>query len=250
MAVGIYFTLMDFGLEASLAVLRAAARAGASLLEVGLPFSDPLLDGPVIQAGHRRALEGGEIPWADICDAVGEVRRTCGAARVSVMTASQLLYDPIRAARLPPVDGILVTDIAWDRPSPVLLTSPRVWFLSQGVVLAAPLPPPPQPISMVYLTRVQGITGADQAAADTTAQAVRRVRSQTPVDVWLGFGASSRADLVAADAAGATGVVIGSAFVSAMERCARDLGDGTPAAVRARVLAEAAGAWVDDLVRA
>jgi tryptophan synthase alpha chain len=70
MRVGIYFTLGDFGLDGSLGILQAAARAGAGLLEVGLPFSDPLLDGPVIQAGHQRALAGGEIPWDDVCAAV------------------------------------------------------------------------------------------------------------------------------------------------------------------------------------
>ena len=249
MRVGIYLTLGDFGMQASLGILQAAARAGAGLLEVGLPFSDPLLDGPVIQASHQRALAGGELPWAEICAAIAEVRRTCPGALVSVMTASQLLYDPVRAARLPPVDGILVTDIAWDRPSPVYLASPRVWFLSQAVVLADPFPPPPEPVSLVYLTRVQGITGAGQQASGTTAEAVRRVRERTPAGLWLGFGASTRADLDAAAADGADGVVVGSAFVAELARCDALIPAGTPATQRARVLADAAGEWVDRLAR-
>ena len=249
MGVGIYLTLGDFGLPASLAILQAAARAGAGLLEVGLPFSDPLLDGPVIQASHQRALAAGEVPWERTCEAVAEVRRTCGDALVSVMTSSQLLYDPARARLLPPVDGILVTDIAWDRPSPVHLASPRVWFLSQAVVLADPFPAPPEPVSLVYLTRVQGITGAGQQASGTTADAVRRVRQRTPAGLWLGFGASTRADLDAAAADGADGVVVGSAFVAELARRDAAMPAGTDPAARSRVLAETAGEWVDRLVR-
>ena len=165
------------------------------------------------------------------------------------MTASQLLYDPVRAGRLPQVDGILVTDIAWDRPSPVRLTSPRVWFLSQAVVMQDSFAMPPEPVSLVYLTRVQGITGADQRASGTTAEAVRRVRERTGAGLWLGFGASTREDIQAAAGDGADGVVIGSAFVAEMSRRGGAISAEAPAGERVRVLSEAAGEWVDRLVR-
>jgi len=203
-----------------------------------------------VRAGHERALAGGDLPWSDLCGAVAELKRTCPGARVSVMTSSQLIYTAERAALLPPVDGILVTDIAWDQPSRVPLSSPRVWFLSQGVVRSDDFPPPPEPISMVYLTRVQGVTGAGQRAAGTTAEAIARIRARTDVDVWLGFGVTSRADLDEAAAFGADGAVVGSAFVDALARQADAFPPGLSAAARKRALADAAGAWVERLVHA
>ncbi|MCA2961181.1 MAG: tryptophan synthase subunit alpha [Silvanigrellales bacterium] len=242
MRVGIYHTLGDGlhtkedALAASVDILEGAAEGGAALLEIGLPFSDPLLDGPVIQASHGRALAQGAHSWKDLCKAISEIRKRCPETLLSVMTSAQLLYTPERRAALPKVDGLLVTDVEAQAECPFPLPSPRVWFLSQDVAQRETLAAPREDISMVYLTRLQGVTGEGQKAAPETQQAVNRIRTVLGpnIPIWLGFGISSRADVLEAQDFGVDGVVIGSAFVRALA-----------AAAPARdALKAAAAAWV------
>ena len=258
--LGIYFTLGDFGLAESVAVLKGAARGGAALLEVGLPFSDPLLDGPVIQASHNRALQHGALEWADVVAAVQDLKNTNthlvkGAeqfatvpVQISLMTSAQLLYCEERTHKLPLVDGFLVTDIAHNRASPVPLPSPRVWFLSQDVALHKSFASPPENISMVYLTRVQGITGANQEAADTTAAAIASIQQKTKAPVWLGFGISNSADLIQCHEQGAQGAIVGSAFVKAIELAAQFIPAGAQTESRCKILGAEAEKWVKELL--
>ena len=222
MKLGIYYTLGDLGLAESVAILKGATKGGAVLLEVGLPFSDPLLDGPVIQQSHFRALSTQEIRWKNICDALKELTSIPGI-QVSVMTSSQLLYDATRRAQLPKVDGLLVTDLPHSKKSPFPLPSPRVWFLSQDVVLGPKFSKPNEILSMVYLARLQGVTGAGQAAASTTAAALQKIRSVTNAPIWLGFGISTRDDLQEIKSMGADGAIVGSAFVKAVNEYAASL---------------------------
>jgi tryptophan synthase alpha chain len=250
MKLGIYYTLGDGGIETSLAILTAAAKAGATLLEVGLPFSDPLLDGPAIQASHHRALAQGEFSWNTLCGAVERLRREVPSGTfLSLMTSSQLLYDAQRSKQLPPVDGVLVTDVAWENPCPLTLNAPRVWFLSQQVALGERFSEPPEPISMVYLTRVQGITGADQTAAQTTAAAIARVKERTSAPLWLGFGLSTADDLRECARMGADGGIVGSAFVAAVAEEARRLAAaGESEEGKSAALAQFAHAWVRQIL--
>lgn len=250
MKLGIYFTLGDFGLAESVAILSAAAQAGASLLEVGLPFSDPLLDGPVIQASHTRALSNGELPWNKVCAGLAALAalRTTNGLQISVMASSQLFYDAKRSSMLPAVDGLLVTDIAYGAISPVVLPSPRVWFLSQDVALSPDFKAPPEEISMVYLTRLQGVTGAGQLSLETTREAIKRVQGHTKAPVWLGFGISTKQDLAECAAFGADGAIIGSAFVSAMLHAENLLPKGTDADIRIETLRAKAHSWVSAII--
>jgi tryptophan synthase alpha subunit len=267
MKLGLYWTLGDHGLERSLCILTAAARAGADLLEVGLPFSDPLLDGPVIQASHTRALAAGEFAWGDVCQALTTLKKSLEhvadvqntkRTQISLMASCQLFYEPQRAQTLPSVDGILLTDIAWNQPSPFALGSPRVWFLSQNVVLTASaknsnsvnsapnndvfIERAPEDISMIYLTRLQGLTGAGQNAAQTTAQAIAAVRRISQAPLWLGFGVSNRAEVEECARWGADGAVVGSAFVSAVHQFLEQNTNCTHAALERFV-----ENWVTDL---
>lgn len=249
MKLGIYFTLGDLGLEESLAILLGAARGGASLLEVGLPFSDPLLDGPVVQASHVRALAAQELPWSGICAALSSLKKAAPDVQISLMMSAQLLYVPARADALPDVDGLLLTDIAHSRASPMPLPSPRVWFLSQDVVMKPTFAAPPENISMVYLTRVQGVTGAGQKAAQGTAEAIARIKAVTDKPVWLGFGISSKADLLETRNQGADGGIIGSAFVKDMSAGERGLEASLSPPERSKLLGMMAEKWVRALAR-
>jgi tryptophan synthase alpha chain len=220
MKLGIYYTLGDCGLEQSALILEAAMAGGASLIEVGLPFSDPLLDGPVIQQSHTRALKNGEYPWQDICVYLKRLVESASKtnAQVSIMTSIQLLFGDSNRLALPLVDGILVTDIKATLPSPVSLTSPRVWFVSGELACKKDLTlPAPDTFSMIYLTRVQGVTGASQKEDPITAKAIANLKNLTDLPIWLGFGISTVQDVTLAHKQGAQGAIIGSAFVSAVQ---------------------------------
>jgi tryptophan synthase alpha chain len=218
MKVGIYHTWGDGGHQGSLEVLVGAAEAGAKLLEVGLPFSDPLLDGPVIQASHTRACKFAGLNWEEVCQGLTELKKNIPTdVQISVMTSAQLIYTQARRMLLPEVDGLLVTDIDALKACPFPLPSPRVWFLSQEVALATADLLPPENVGMVYLTRLQGVTGAGQQAAPQTAAAIEKIKKTTKAPLWLGFGISSREDVQEAHRCGADGAVIGSAFVKALQ---------------------------------
>ena len=213
MKLGLYFTLGDLGLENSLALLEGVLDGGVDLLEIGLPFSDPLLDGIIIQQSHVRAVAQ-TISWKLLCSAIEKLKAHCSPKQqISIMTSAQHLYDKSRLKQLPNVDGILVTDIKHNLLSPFLLPSKRVWFLNQEIVLDKSFTACPDDISMVYLARVQGITGANQSEESTTAKAIKIIRQVTNKEIWLGFGISSYQDVIMAKRHGADGAIIGSAFV-------------------------------------
>ena len=217
MKLGIYYTLGDRTLEESVALLKGAANAGADLLEVGLPFSDPLLDGPVIQASHIRASknEGGPS-WKELCSALVELKKSTGK-QVSVMSSIQLLLPEERHQSLPEMDGLLLTDVSFRQASPFKCSTPRVWFLSQDIAQQGKLELPQGDVSMVYLTRVQGITGADQQAESTIEGAIKNLKQQIDVPIWVGFGISKREDIEKDVKHGAVGGIVGSAFVKAVD---------------------------------
>lgn len=216
--LGVYWTLGDLGLEMSHEIFRALIAAQVDLLEIGLPFSDPLLDGPLIQASHHAAVRQ-KYPISDLFAALQQVTQAAhlSGTQVSLMTPSQLIYTKDRRDGLPALDGILVTDIASLKPSPFSLPSPRVWFISQEVALSEDnLRPPEEPVSMIYLTRVQGLTGEAQKAGRALQEAVQKIRaalSGHEIKIWVGFGISTAQDVQECYASGADGAIIGSAFV-------------------------------------
>ena len=221
--LGIYYTLGDGGMDESVAILEAALEGGAKLLEVGLPFSDPLLDGPVIQQSHTRALKNGEIPWAKMCGALERLVKSAHqkGAQVSVMTSVQLLFSESQRAALPAVDGILVTDIKATKAAPVPLPSPRVWFVS-GELASQPgiSMPAGEKFSMIYLTRLQGVTGEGQKEDAQLGHSIECLRKISKAPIWLGFGISTAEDVLAAIERGADGAIVGSAFVKQVQAAA------------------------------
>jgi tryptophan synthase alpha chain len=226
--LGVYWTLGDYGKETTLEVLEelVAKNDFVTLLELGLPFSDPLLDGPLIQQSHHRVTESGYSiddaietlhKVSKLTEKVNLGRKKEKKVQISVMTASQLIYENDIRARLPKVDGILVTDIASANTCPFNLPSPRVWFVSQEVVLDQSFSGlPADNVSMIYLTRLKGITGEGQAAGNETKQAIQKLKKFTDKPVWLGFGISNSKDLQECEACGAHGAIIGSAFIRKM----------------------------------
>ncbi len=213
MKLGIYFTIGDLGLKNSLAIFKGLLHSNVDLLEIGLPFSDPLLDGAIIQQSHSRAVAQ-NIKWQEICDSLQEIKNICKPhQQISIMTTAQHLYDESRIKLLPKLDGILISDIKHNIPSPFAMPIKRVWFLNQEIVLKNKILHPPEEISMIYLTRTQGTTGENQAKEVSTKEAIQILKEKSDKDIWLGFGISNQEDISDAKKQGANGAIIGSSFV-------------------------------------
>ncbi|MBX9838126.1 MAG: tryptophan synthase subunit alpha, partial [Silvanigrellaceae bacterium] len=162
MKIGIYFTIGDLGIKNSLAIFKGLLDGKADLLEIGLPFSDPLLDGTTIQQSHARAVKE-NISWEEICNGLSDLKKMCNLnQQISIMTTSQHLYDINRRYKIPELDGILISDIRHNIQNPFPVSTKRVWFLNQEIALKKDNLFPPEEISMIYLTRVQGTTGENQ----------------------------------------------------------------------------------------
>lgn len=213
MKLGIYFTIGDLGLKNSLFIFKGLLHAKVDLLEIGLPFSDPLLDGIIIQKSHTRAVKQ-NIEWQDICNTLREIKNMCKPnQQISLMTTAQHLYDKSRLKQLPQLDGILISDLKHNVACPFAIPSKRVWFLNQEIVLKNEILHLPEEISMIYLTRVQGTTGENQTKETSTKEAIQILKKKSNKEIWLGFGISNKNDITDAKQQGADGVIIGSSFV-------------------------------------
>jgi tryptophan synthase alpha chain len=205
--------------QQSVALLRGLAGAGADVIEVGVPFSDPLADGPVIQRSSQVALSHG-VNLARTLDLVREA-----ALDVPVVLFSYL--NPLVAggagilqrAREAGVDGVLVTDL------PVGADPEReAWFGASGldfVRLVAPTTPADRMAEIgrhgrgfVYLISRLGVTGERTTLADDLPATVARLRTATTLPLCIGFGISTPEQARAAADLG-DGVVVGSALVRA-----------------------------------
>jgi len=220
-------------LETSRDACLAAADAGASLIELGVPFSDPLADGPVIHAAATEALARGVTP--------GDVMGVCESAAASVpvvlmVYANVVLQagpeDYLRRAADAGASGLIVPDLPHDEASEL-----RSACDAQGLALVPLVAPgtPPERLSaigadargFVYAVSVAGITGERDAVAPELPGLIERVRATTALPVAVGFGISTP-DQASVVADLADGVIVGS-------RVVRAAGEGGAAAVGAVV---------------
>jgi len=216
-----YVTAGDPGLAASGEVLRALDRSGADVLEVGVPFSDPLADGPVIQRATERALAAGAT-LAGVLDLVADLRRDITAPLVLFTYANPLARMGFarfaeRAARAG-VDGVLTLDLPVEESGEV-----RDLFSAQGLDTIFLLSPTTTPerirraaglgSGFLYgITRL-GVTGARDTVASGARALAERVRAETSLPLALGFGIS-RPEHVAEIGQWADAAVVGSSLVS------------------------------------
>ena len=235
-------------LETSVAVATAYAENGADLVELGVPFSDPLADGPVIHAAATTALQAGATLHAVL--EVGQ--RIAELLPVVLMCYANPLFarGPERfAAELAErgISGLIVPDLPLEESAEVLAACD-----AHGIALV-PLVAPTTPDDrlnrigriargFVYTVSVTGTTG-ERTSTETDAGALlARVKAHSPVPVALGFGISDGAQAAAAADAGADGVIVGSRLVRAVAEAAEQGAD--PAAAAASVVAELADALV------
>jgi tryptophan synthase alpha chain len=198
--------------------------AGADVLELGVPFSDPLADGPVIQRSSERALARG-VTLSGVLDAVRGIRARCDLPLLLFSYYNPLLQFGLdrlaREAKEAGADGVLVTDLPPEEAGEWIAAA-RGSDLDT-VFLASPTSPPERlrqvaeaSRGFVYAISRTGVTGERQALSEEARPLVARLRALTAVPVALGFGLGTP-EQVRDAAAVADGVVVGSALVRFLE---------------------------------
>lgn len=244
-ALIIYLCAGDPSLDATPALVRAAAEGGADIVEIGMPFSDPTADGPAIQKASERALAGGAT-LAGLLEVVRKVR----AEGCDVPLLLFGYYNPILAmgegalcerAAAAGIDGLLVVDLPLEEAGGL-----RAAASANGldwVPLVAPTSGTEraEQIAMtatgfVYYVSMTGVTGSKATDLEAAASSAAELQGTTFKPVAVGFGIRAAED-AAVVAAKASGVVVGSAVVRTIEREGAD----APTAVRDQVAALAEG---------
>ncbi|WP_342643978.1 tryptophan synthase subunit alpha [Rhodoligotrophos ferricapiens] len=216
-----FITAGDPDHETSLALLKGLPGAGADIIELGMPFTDPMADGPAIQASSLRALAAGQTLKKTLA-MVRDFRAEDDRTPIVLMG----YYNPIYSygverfltdAREAGVDGLIVVDLPPEEDEELCLPALRAGL--NFIRLATPttdekrLPTVLRNTSgFVYYVSITGITGTRAADASAVKQALDRIRAQTSLPVAVGFGVKTAAQ-AAAIAAHADAVVVGSALV-------------------------------------
>jgi tryptophan synthase alpha chain len=217
----------------SLAIVRALARAGADALELGLPFSDPIADGPVLQTAALRALQAG-VRRADCWRIIAAVRAENPELPIGLLVYANLVChrDPAEfygQAAEAGVDSVLVADLPLAEAGPVADAARNA-----GIAPVYIAPPNSDEARLraiaaagsgyTYVTSREGVTGADAELRQGQSALIARLISLDAAPPVLGFGISTPAQVRAALEMGARGAISGSAVV---RRIADHLGDET-----------------------
>lgn len=214
----------DPDLETTLALLRAADAAGADLIELGVPFSDPMADGPVLQRSAERALAGGTA-LPGILEVVARFRAASDVPVILFGYANPFVqYDPerlARDARASGVDGLLCIDMPPEEADDlqpaldaagiamIFLLAPTSDATRRARVLA-------RARGFVYYVSITGVTGAAAPDLDEVGTMLRTVRQETTLPVGVGFGIRTPVQAAATARVG-DAVVVGSAVMQLVE---------------------------------
>ncbi len=220
-----YFMGGDPDYATSLAVMKALARSGADIVELGMPFSDPMADGPAIQAAGLRALKGGQT-LAKTLQMAADFRAAGDDDTPIVLMG---YYNPIyiygverflKDARASGIDGLIVVDLPPEMDAELCIPALKAGI--NFIRLATPttddrrLPKVLENTSgFVYYVSMTGITGSALADTGKVATAVARIKGHTDLPVCVGFGVKT-AEQARTIAASADGVVVGTAIVDAI----------------------------------
>jgi tryptophan synthase alpha chain len=219
-----YFMSGDPDYETSLSIMKALPGAGADIIEMGMPFSDPMADGPAIQAAGLRALKGGQTLIKTLKMA-SDFRSADNETPIVLMGyynpiykygVDRFLTDAISSG----IDGLIVVDLPPEMDEELCIPALKAGI--NFIRLATPttddkrLPKVLQNTSgFVYYVSMTGITGAALADTSKVAAAVKRIKGHTDLPICVGFGVKT-AEQARVIGANADGVVVGTAIVTAV----------------------------------
>ena len=220
-----YVTCGDPNIAATREIILAACRAGADVIELGVPFSDPVADGPVIQRASERALRNG-TSLEDVLRLAREIRKESNAGLIVFSYLNPVLRFGLERfcaeAAKADVDGALITDLTVEEAAEYrrLMSAHKL----DTVFLVAPTSPDKRVKAIaeachgfVYAVSRTGITGAQKELAADARDLVKRIRRFTKLPVAVGFGISN-AEQFAQAGQFADAAVVGSAIVQAIEQ--------------------------------
>jgi len=215
-----FITAGDPDLDTSVKLVLSLAAAGADVVELGFPFSDPSADGPTIQAASERALSAG-TSLAGVLSLVAEVRKTC---QIPIVLMGY--YNPVYRygveqfaidAAASGVDGLLLVDLPPEEADEVLPSLQKTGI--DMITLLAPTTPPERMKHLaelgsgyLYYVSMTGVTGSRRLDPEDIRQAVTELRKLSPIPVGVGFGITTPED-AATVGSYADAVVVGSALV-------------------------------------
>ena len=243
-----FVTAGDPDLTTSAEVLRALVANGADIVELGMPFTDPMADGAAIQAGNLRSLAGG-LRLRDVLAMVADFRREDDATPIILMG----YFNPIlafgcarfaAAAKAAGLDGTIVVDLPPEEADELVpdlsANGLHLIRLATPTTDAERLPKVLDGASgFLYYVAVAGVTGANAATPTDVAAAVARLKRSTDLPIAVGFGVRTP-EQAAAIAVNADAVVVGSAIVDTIGAAAADRANDIPARVGALVAGLAA----------
>jgi len=228
LAFNAYLCAGDPNLETTAALIEAFEQAGVDMIELGMPFSDPIADGPVIQAAGQRAIENGTT-LRKVLDLVAAVRKRCEIP-IALMTYYNIIHksgvepfvaEAVRAG----IDGVIVADLIPEEGCELISAARKadlatIFFVAptstdDRIALAEKAS-----TGFIYCVSVAGITGARAELPSDLREYVQRVRSKTTKPLVVGFGVSTP-EQVRSLAEIADGVIVGSAIVREIEAASK-----------------------------
>lgn len=222
-----YIVAGDPWLEVTVPAMHAMVAAGADIIELGVPFSDPMAEGPVIQLGHERALAA-NTSMSDVLAMVAEFRRQDNSTPIVLMgyanPVEAMGYQKFAAAaQSAGVDGVLTVDMPPEEAAEM-----NVIFKSHQldtIFLIAPTTSERRTASIcamatgyIYYVSLKGVTGAGNIDTAEVKSKVQNIKQNTSLPICVGFGIKDAASAAAISAC-ADGVVVGSVLVNGMGEC-------------------------------
>ncbi|MDP4823541.1 MAG: tryptophan synthase subunit alpha [Aestuariivirgaceae bacterium] len=230
-----FITAGDPDFDTSLAIMQGLPKAGADVIELGMPFTDPMADGPAIQASSLRALANGQNMKKTL-KLVRELRKTDKQTPIVLMGYFNPVYiygveDFVTDAKKAGADGLIVVDLPPEHDDELCLPAMKAGLnfirLATPTTDEARLPRVLTNTSgFVYYVSVLGITGTKAPNLKDVASKVKRIKAHTTLPVAVGFGVKT-AEQAKTIAANADGVVVGSAIVSAVKDSLNKKGEAT-----------------------
>ncbi len=220
-----YITAGDPNLSTTEKLVYAFEEAGVDIIELGVPFSDPMADGPTIQAASQRALKH-HVSLTDILKMVARIR-----TRSQIPIALMTYYNPVfrfgdekfaEAARESGVDGVIIPDLPPEEAGSLRQAAQRhdiatIFFMAPTTTNERLTKTVKAATGFIYYVSLTGVTGARAKLSDSIASDIRRAKKLTDKPVCVGFGIST-ADHVRSVGRLADGVIVGSAIVKEIEK--------------------------------